>query len=67
MSERISVKVNQVDNHDEGEIPTRFWSDWVSDSHFIVGGDKVNYARFGSLVTMTQGHRDGCQKFIPHP
>ena len=53
-------------NHDKGDIPAKFYSDWMSGSHFIVGIKEI-MSRFGSLVTMTQGHQDGCQKIVPHP
>ena len=38
----------------------------MSGSHFIVGTRFIAF-RFGSLVTLTKGHRNGCQKFFPHP
>ena len=33
----------------------------MSGSHFIMG-TRWNLSRLGSLVTLTQGHRDGCKK-----
>ena len=62
LKQKLLTEFESGGKHDQGDIPTKFCSDWMSGSHFIMGTSQI-LSYFGSLVTLIQGHQDGCKIF----
>ena len=65
VSNRIPPKSNQV-YHDQRDIATKFCSDWLSGSHFIVQTSKFLFINV-TAVTLGQGHPKVTQYIFPDP
>ena len=59
-----SAKIYSGDEHDQRDIATKFWSDWLSGSHFILQISNFLFIN-AAAMTLGQGHRMVIQYIFP--